>query len=85
MMSGIRSRDTRPEKVIRSALHQLGFRYRLHGTKVRDAGSRVAEIPRGSVRAWVFLAWAQLSVVPATGHPLRVLDGKNLAKPCARP
>jgi DNA mismatch endonuclease (patch repair protein) len=34
MMSGIRSRDTRPEKVIRSALHQLGFRFRLHGAKV---------------------------------------------------
>jgi DNA mismatch endonuclease, patch repair protein len=34
MMSGIRSRDTRPEKVIRSALHRLGFRFRLHGTEV---------------------------------------------------
>ena len=31
MMSGIRSRHTKPERVIRSGLHRLGFRFRLHG------------------------------------------------------
>ncbi|HXQ74695.1 MAG TPA: very short patch repair endonuclease [Pyrinomonadaceae bacterium] len=30
MMSGIRGKDTRPELVLRRALHRLGFRYRLH-------------------------------------------------------
>jgi DNA mismatch endonuclease, patch repair protein len=30
MMSGIRSKNTQPEKRIRSLLHALGFRYRLH-------------------------------------------------------
>lgn len=30
MMSGIRGRDTKPELVIRSALHNIGFRFRLH-------------------------------------------------------
>ena len=30
MMSGIRSKDTRQEVVIRKALHTAGFRYRLH-------------------------------------------------------
>lgn len=30
MMSGIRSRNTRPELVLRSALHARGFRFRLH-------------------------------------------------------
>ncbi len=30
MMSGIRSRDTRPEMLIRRGLHALGYRYRLH-------------------------------------------------------
>jgi len=30
MMSGIRSRDTRPERFVRSALHRAGFRFRLH-------------------------------------------------------
>lgn len=30
MMSGIRGRDTKPEIIVRSALHRLGFRFRLH-------------------------------------------------------
>lgn len=30
MMSGIRGKDTKPELLIRSALHRRGFRYRLH-------------------------------------------------------
>lgn len=29
-MSKIRSKDTRPERVLRSALHRLGFRFRIH-------------------------------------------------------
>jgi DNA mismatch endonuclease (patch repair protein) len=36
-MSRIRSRDTKPEMVVRSFLHGLGFRYRLH---VRDLPGR---------------------------------------------
>lgn len=30
MMSGIRGKDTKPELMIRKALHARGFRYRLH-------------------------------------------------------
>ena len=30
MMAGIRSRDTRPETSVRSALHRRGYRFRLH-------------------------------------------------------
>ena len=33
MMSGIKSRNTRPEKLLRSHLHSLGLRYRLN-TKI---------------------------------------------------
>lgn len=33
MMSRIRSKDTKPEMMVRKALHRLGFRFRLH---VRD-------------------------------------------------
>jgi len=29
-MSRIRYRDTRPEKIVRSLVHRLGYRYRLH-------------------------------------------------------
>lgn len=34
MMSGIRSKDTKPELVIRKGLHARGIRYRLHSAKV---------------------------------------------------
>jgi DNA mismatch endonuclease (patch repair protein) len=34
MMAGIRSRNTRPEWLIRRSLHRLGFRYRLHARKL---------------------------------------------------
>ena len=30
MMSGIRGKNTKPEMAVRSALHRLGFRFRLH-------------------------------------------------------
>lgn len=30
MMSRVRSRDTAPEKAVRSLIHQMGFRYRLY-------------------------------------------------------
>lgn len=30
MMSGIRGKNTRPEMQLRTALHKMGFRYRLH-------------------------------------------------------
>lgn len=34
MMSGIRSKDTRPELQVRRALFARGWRYRLHGSKL---------------------------------------------------
>lgn len=30
MMSNIRSKNTKPELILRKGLHQLGFRFRLH-------------------------------------------------------
>ena len=33
-MSRIRGKDTSPELRVRSALHRLGFRFRLHGKKL---------------------------------------------------
>lgn len=34
MMAGIRARDTRPERILRSSLHRRGLRYRLHVGKL---------------------------------------------------
>ena len=31
MMAAIRGKDTKPEVIVRSFLHRLGFRFRLHG------------------------------------------------------
>ncbi|MCX5677415.1 MAG: very short patch repair endonuclease [Planctomycetota bacterium] len=36
-MAAIRSRDTRPERIVRSLVHRLGYRFRLH---VRDLEGR---------------------------------------------
>jgi len=33
-MSAIRHKNTRPELAVRSLLHRLGYRYRLHGTRL---------------------------------------------------
>lgn len=33
-MSRIRGKDTTPEKVVRSLLHRMGYRFRLHGKKL---------------------------------------------------
>ncbi|MBX7140363.1 MAG: hypothetical protein K1X63_04705 [Chitinophagales bacterium] len=34
-MSRIRSKDTKPELIVRSFLHKKGFRFRLHDKKLR--------------------------------------------------
>jgi len=34
MMSGIKSKDTQPEMIVRRYLHGLGFRYRLHSSSL---------------------------------------------------
>lgn len=34
MMAGIRSKDTKPEMIVRRGLHRLGLRYRLHDKKL---------------------------------------------------
>ena len=34
MMSKIRSKDTKPEKIVRSLMHSLGLRFRLHDSKL---------------------------------------------------
>ena len=34
MMAGIRGKDTKPEMIIRRGLHRMGFRYRLHDSRL---------------------------------------------------
>jgi len=70
MMSGIRSHDTRPEMIVRRALHAAGFRYRLH---VRDLpGTPDIVLPRYHVVIFVHgCFWHRhqkcpLAAIPAT-------------------
>lgn len=51
MMSGIRGRDTGPERLIRSALHSLGFRFRLHPRDVPGRPDLI--LPRYSAALFV--------------------------------
>lgn len=50
-MAGIRGRDTQPEKLIRSGLHRLGFRFRLHAAT--PAGRPDLVLPK--YRAAIFI------------------------------
>ena len=50
-MSGIRSKDTRPERIVRSGLHRLGFRFRLHDKKL--PGSPDLVLPKHSAVIFV--------------------------------
>lgn len=51
MMSGIKGKNTKPELMVRKALHARGFRYRLHDPKV--AGKPDMVFPR--LKAVIFV------------------------------
>ena len=51
MMAGIRSANTKPELILRTALHSRGFRYRLHDRRL--PGSPDLVLPR--YRAVIFV------------------------------
>ena len=51
MMSGIRGKDTRPELLLRRALHARGFRYRLHPKTV--SGHPDLVLPKHGVAVFV--------------------------------
>ena len=53
MMSGIRGRDTRPEILLRKALHRLGFRYRLHAKELSGKPDIVLPV---SMQQFLFMA-----------------------------
>ncbi|WP_428156296.1 very short patch repair endonuclease [Brevundimonas sp.] len=51
MMSGIRSKDTKPELVLRKALHARGFRYRLHDRSLPGKPDIVFPVRRAVIQA----------------------------------
>src|SRR5262245_50630381 len=49
IMSRVRGKDTRPEMLLRRALHALGFRYRLHKRDLPGSPDLVFSRPRAVV------------------------------------
>ena len=74
-MSRIRGRDTKPERIVRSLVHQMGYRFRLHRKDLPGKPDLVLpkeEWGDGSTHAWRIpamkekWAWAQRAWTRAT-------------------
>ena len=78
VMAAIRSRDTRPERVVRSIAHRMGFRFRLHRRDLPASPDIV--FPRFKaviLRAWLLLAPPLVyRRAKATSHEQGILDRK---------
>ena len=73
MMSGIRSKNTRPELLIRSLLHRAGFRFRLHKKNhPRSPGPIPVSLQSGYFCPRMFLARPRLFALQNAGfsYPL---------------
>jgi hypothetical protein len=83
-MSRIRSRDTKPEMLLRRGLHARGFRFRIQG---RDLPGRLIWFFREgepSSGSWMLLARARLPDVSAARNAHRVLAQQDRRQPHAR-
>ncbi len=52
----IKSKNTKPEMVVRKALTKLGYRYRLHGQQLPGKPDIVFTKKKSNFCKWVFLA-----------------------------
>lgn len=72
MMAGIRSKNTKPELLLRSALHATGLRYRLHGAKLPGKPDLVFAKHQAVVFVhgcfWHRHSYCRFATTPAT-HP----------------
>jgi DNA mismatch endonuclease Vsr len=50
-MSRIRSKDTKPEKVVRSLLHRMGYRFRLHVRIPIEVGETISASPKSATKS----------------------------------
>jgi DNA mismatch endonuclease Vsr len=58
-MRAVRSKDTRPEWIVRRLVHRLGYRYRLHVRGLPGAPDLVfPDSPQSRLRTWLLLARA---------------------------
>jgi DNA mismatch endonuclease (patch repair protein) len=67
-MSRIRSRDTTPEKIVRSVVHRMGYRFRLHARNLPGTPDLV--LPKRSVAIFVHgCFWHQHRNCPDCSRP----------------
>ena len=60
IMGSVRSKGTKPEIVLRSNLHRLGYRYRLHGPHLPGCPDLVFSLPsKGSFCTRMLLAYSR--------------------------
>jgi DNA mismatch endonuclease (patch repair protein) len=72
-MSRIRGKDTKPELALRSAMHRLGFRFRLHGASLPGRPDLVFPIYRTAVFVhgcfWHRHQGCKVATVPKSNTP----------------
>lgn len=67
-MAGVRSRDTKPELLVRSLLHRLGYRFRLHRSDL--PGKPDIVLPKYKTVLFVHgCFWHQHRDCPASARP----------------
>jgi DNA mismatch endonuclease (patch repair protein) len=72
-MQGQARRDTKPERLLRSALHQLGLRYRVH-VRLLPESRRQVDVAFMRERVAVFVDGCFWHGCPEHGHQPRVND-----------
>lgn len=79
VMAKVKSRDTKPEKKVRSLLFSLGFRFRLCQKNLPGKPDIVLKkIQNRHFRSWLFLARARkLQKRPHSQKQRRILEKQN--------
>ena len=84
-MSRIRGKNTKPEMVVRSALHRRGFRFRVHAKNLPGKPDLVFRKHRAVIFVHgCFLARPRLPPIQVAGHPQRFLAAEKSPRTCAR-
>lgn len=85
-MSRVRSKNTKPELLVRKYLFANGFRYRVCVKELPGKPDIVAaQVPDGRLRKRVFLAWARVRLLLIPEIERRFLGEKDRTQPRARP
>ena len=56
-MRAVKSKNTQTELKVRSLVHRLGFRFRLHRKELPGTPGLIFRSAKSSLCAWMFLAW----------------------------